>query len=138
MTVEFLQYKVHSYKTFFVINLQLFVISQSACTWKAVKPQFNACGQNILELIHSGRLWPCPQTLDQAEKFAGDQHSSLLRTFIYYGKKTFIKLSPDPWFVAEGAYPELNTPQKKILNRKTLQASKKRLGLYYNRASFLV
>jgi hypothetical protein len=40
-------------------------------------------------------------------------------------EKTFIKLSPDPWFVTEGAYPELSTPQKKIKTEKLCKQARK-------------
>ncbi len=44
-------------------------------------------------MIHSGRLWPYPQTLDEAGKAVRDKYSWLLHKFINYGRKRFIGLA---------------------------------------------
>jgi hypothetical protein len=45
-------------------------------------------------VLHSGRIWPYPQTSTRLEKLARDKHSSLLRKAIKYGQKKFYNIGP--------------------------------------------
>ncbi len=74
------------HKNFFVRNLRIFVISQSVCPWQAFPAQSNVCvrGQEPTldwskgKVLHLGRLWPYPQTLDQAGKTCHGQTLQLM------------------------------------------------------------
>ncbi len=94
------------YKTFYVRNLRMFVISQSACNQQAFPAQSIVCGQGqelTLECSLSGaserffnRVGSCITNKRQTrlEKLAREKHSSLLRKFETCGRKKFITLSP--------------------------------------------
>jgi hypothetical protein len=45
-------------------------------------------------MLHSGELRPYSQTLDKAGKACQEQHSSLLRTFLYKAHKKFYNIVP--------------------------------------------
>jgi hypothetical protein len=48
-----------------------------------------------VKMLNLGRLQPCSQTLmTRLEKLGRVKHSSLLRIFVNYGRKTFITLGP--------------------------------------------
>ncbi len=98
-----------SSKTFQGRNLRFFVIIQSVCLWQSFQPSVMFEGQAGAYLseaperierlakgtmLHSGRLWPYTQTLDQAGKLARDKHCSLLRKTVNCGCKKFYKISP--------------------------------------------
>ncbi len=83
----------HCYITFYGCNLQIFVISYSACPWKAFTAKSNVCEYRWIlpkcspfQLLHS-RVGspPHPQTLDYARKGW---------TFVNYGIKCFVTFGP--------------------------------------------
>ncbi len=45
-------------------------------------------------MLHSGRPGPYLQTLDLAGEACQEKHASLLQTFVNYGHKSFITLTP--------------------------------------------
>ncbi len=74
------------YKTFFLRNLRIFVISQSVCPQQAFLVQFIVCGQgqeptlycSTSKVIQQGRLMLYKQTLDQAGKACPGQTLQLI------------------------------------------------------------
>ncbi len=90
------------YKTFFVHNLRIFVISQSVCLGNPFQPSLMfACKA---EAYPSEALFRC-STLGQApgltrkhqtrlQKLARDKHSNLLQKSVNYRQKSFITLAP--------------------------------------------
>jgi hypothetical protein len=50
------------------------------------------CGTQ--KVLHSGKLQTYQQTLDSVGKICRDKHSSLLRTLINYGRKSFTTIGP--------------------------------------------
>ncbi len=91
------------YKTFFVRNLRIFIISQSVCPRQVLLAQSNVCG-NTRSLPQSGvskrcfiRVGSCLIFKHQTrlERLARDKHSSLLRKPVNYRQKSFIILGPD-------------------------------------------
>ncbi len=79
----------------FVRNLQIFVISQSVCPWQALPAQF-VCKSRTPTLecrTQAGSMLTCKHQT-RLERLARDKHSSLLRTFVNYGRKSFIILGP--------------------------------------------
>jgi hypothetical protein len=63
-------------KSFYSRNLRIYVISQSFCSWQAFPSLSNVCGRgqdptlewSTWKVLHSGRLQPYLQTLNQAWK----------------------------------------------------------------------
>ncbi len=59
------------YKTFYGRKLRLFIISYSVYLWQPFPTKSNVCGRGqeptlewrTWKVLHSGRLWPYPQTL---------------------------------------------------------------------------
>ncbi len=46
--------------------------------------------------LHSGRFWAYQQTFAKLEKLARDKHSSLLQTFVNYGRRKVLQhLAPE-------------------------------------------
>ncbi len=43
-------------------------------------------------MLHSGRLWPYPETLTMLERLARDKCSSTFRKFLYYGRNEFYNI----------------------------------------------
>ncbi len=81
-----LKFRAKCYKTFYVRNLQMSVISQRVCPWQALRSQSNVC-ELVLEptlewskkLFHSSKFRPYSQTLHKHGQAARDKHLSLLR-----------------------------------------------------------
>ncbi len=77
----------------------------SVCSWKAFPAQSNDCGRGkeptqewcTCKVVHSGRLWPYPQSLDQAGKACQGQTPNTIayyEKFVNYGQKKFYNIGP--------------------------------------------
>ncbi len=125
--------KAQFYKTFYVRNFRIFVISWSVCQWQAFTAQSNVCGQSqelILELspiemLHSGRLQPYPQ----AERLAKEKPSRLLQKFANYGHKPFYNIGPKI---------SVNFPLCYLRSHVTRSTLTKHIILFRDSSTFLV
>ncbi len=88
------------YKTFYVRNLRIFVISQSVCPWQAVPVQSIVCGQGM-SLPQNGvserffnRAGSCFTHKHQPKlkRTTMDKHFSLIWTFVNYRRKNFYNI----------------------------------------------
>ncbi len=96
------------YKTFFVRNLKIFVISQSVCPWQAFPAQSIVCGQgqeHTLQCspskgLQQGRFLIYKQTLDQVGKACLGQTLQLIWPHHQERrKKSFITSTPGRRFL---------------------------------------
>ncbi len=79
-----LETRSQCYKTLYVCNLRMILISQSVCPLQAFPAQSNICG-----VEHHSRVGSCLNHKHQTrlERLARDKHSSLLGSFVNYGRK---------------------------------------------------
>ncbi len=88
------------YKTFYVRNLRIFVISQSVCPWQAFPAQSNVClvkqtptlFKNLSYAPLQDNLLAFPTNNRLVWRAAKDKHSSLLGNFVNYGCKKFYSI----------------------------------------------
>ncbi len=90
-----------SYKTFYVRNLRIFVVSQSVCYWQA--QLILIFGGKARSLPQSGATESCFSCVcfsfthkrqTRLERAAKDKLSSLLRKFVNYRRKKFYNIGP--------------------------------------------
>ncbi len=65
----------------------------NVCEWD----QEPSLDRSTRKVLHSGRLQPYSQTLDQAGKACKDKHSSIVRPITNYGRKKFDNIGPCFW-----------------------------------------
>ncbi len=98
-----LMFWAQCYKTFYVWNLRMFVISKIVCLLQAFPANSNVCGwgqeltfeSSTWKVLHSGKLRLTHKQQTRLDRLARDKHSSLLQTFVYTNIKGFIALGPD-------------------------------------------
>ncbi len=95
--------RTRNYKTFYVRNLRLFVISWSVCTGQATLNPGLMFVSKVRRLIKSGADGRCftrvasrlgPKNWTRLEKLPKDNHSSLLPALVNYCRKRFYKIWP--------------------------------------------
>jgi hypothetical protein len=105
------------YKTFYVRNLQIFVLSESVCRTKPEKLTNDKHSSSLRKSVIYGKkiynirprcqcyntfyvrnlqIFVLSESVCQTrpEKLTNDNHSSLLRKSVIYGKRSFITLGP--------------------------------------------
>jgi len=75
-------------------------------------------------VLHSGRPGPYLQTLDLAGEACQEKHASLLQTFLNYGHKSFITLTPGPRLIGYARIVK-NIERTESMNRRNFNKENK-------------